>query len=255
MEHLSIEQKFYVDRKRKTHFAPILLFMTTLCFTGAYYLSTVEILPPQIQRVVRKIETQFTITQPAKPKPKPIVKPKRKPKPKKVYDLSEPVKLKAKVDVKEPVKQKKKKVRRVYGVKKVYSKGLGSGGSMSNAVVGKVGNTVNKDFDTTVATKEDLLGQVVSAVTVTAAPKFKERVKAELTEEIRKSGVSGVVKVKVLVDIDGKVKKAIAKNDLGFGTKESAISACLKMEFHPAHRGEDVVAVWITIPVGFEKIC
>ncbi len=259
MGKLSVEQQFFVDRRRHSHFLPILLIVLILFAGFGYYLSTVKILPKPIAKVMRQIETSFTINAPKKPEP---VKPKvEKPKPiaPKVYDLTKPVELKAKED--KIVKPDEKPApRQVYGVKQVYSKGLGAGGSMSDAVVGKLGNTVNKDFDDIKATKKDLKGngdikgEVVSTVTVTQAPAFRKRVQAEVTPEIKASGITGVIKVKILVDIDGLVKEAIVQNDLGSGTAESALKACLQMEFTPAMKGETPVAVWIIIPVKFEKI-
>jgi len=142
-------------------------------------------------------------------------------------------------------------VRAVYGLKRVYSYGIGAGGSLAEAVIGKLGNTIAKDVDTFTVTKEEIKGQIVSTTTVTAAPKFKKSVKPVVTPEMQANKVEGVIKVRVLVDIDGKVKKAVVMNDLGFGTREAALSACLQMEFEPAYRGAEPVAVWIVIPIRF----
>ncbi|MFP4415954.1 MAG: energy transducer TonB [Chitinispirillaceae bacterium] len=70
-----------------------------------------------------------------------------------------------------------------------------------------------------------------------------------LAEKIR-----GGVRVKVLVDIDGKVKKAIILNDLGADASDQALKASLAMEFEPARRGDTPVAVWIVVPVRFVMI-
>ncbi len=88
---------------------------------------------------------------------------------------------------------------------------------------------------------------------ITIAPQFKKRVKAKVNMKIRKKEIEGVVKVKVLVDTDGAVKKLIALNDLGYGTKEAAINAAKKTTFYPAKRGDEKVAVWIVIPYRFQK--
>ena len=118
--------------------------------------------------------------------------------------------------------------------------------------MGKLGNTLEKEVDTVTATKEEIIkGEVVSTTTVTTAPRFKKRVKPEYTQEMLDNKMEGVIKVKVLVDVDGKIKKAIAFNDLGFGSKEIAVKACFKMLFEPAKRGDVPVAVWIIIPIKF----
>ena len=66
--------------------------------------------------------------------------------------------------------------------------------------------------------------------------------------------VEGVVRVKVLVDIDGKVKQAVVLDDLGFGSKEKVAEACFKMLFEPALRGNEPVSVWIMIKFRFEML-
>merc|ERR1712098_527705 len=123
-----------------------------------------------------------------------------KPKDEKPVDLTEKPKLKQKIDDIKPTKVvKKRKVRRVYGLKKVYSSGLGSGGAASNAVVGKFGNTTNKNIDTVTASQEEIKGEVVSITTISIAPKVKRRVTPEYTKEMTKNNVTGQIKMKVLV--------------------------------------------------------
>ena len=261
---ISIEEQFGINRPQKEKkFYLILLAVLLLLLLIALFFQTVEVVSPNLSEKVNAIATSFTLPQ-HKEKPKPKVEkkpkvqkkkaPKKKPtpKPKEVLDLTKNPRLNAKEEV--VTEKPKEKVRAVYGVKKVYSKGLGTGGKMSDAVVGKQGNTTNKSVDTLTATRSDLLGEIAPATTITKAPRFKRRVTPKITKEIRKSGVNGVIKVKVLIDIDGKVKEALAQNDLGFGTKEAAIEACLKMTFSPAYRKKEKVAVWIIIPVRFEKL-
>lgn len=217
------------------------------------YFRTIQPEPQKLEEKIRRINTQFLI------KEKKVALPEKKiekPEKKKPKDDVKPVDLTKKPEMgqKEDDIQKKespKRVRRVYGLRKVYSKGLGAGGALSDAVVGKLGNTLNKDVDTLNATPEDLKGEVVSVTTITSSPRFLKKVKPEYTEEMIKNKIEGVIKVKVLVDIDGKVKKAIALNDLGFGSGERAINACNSMLFEPAMRGNEPVAVWIIIPIKF----
>ena len=249
MEKPALEEYFSDSRSDDAkNFAVLLLIVVLALFAAFYFLSKVEILPPPVQEKITALKTTFSINQEKKkepPKPKPIdlgEKPKVVPVAEIPKDVSE-------------VKAENREVKKVYGLQKVYSTGLGAGGSMADAVVGKFGNTINKDFDTVTASQSALAAkEVVAAASVTQAPSFKKRVKPEITEEIRKNGVSGTIKVKVLVDIDGKVKKAVAQNDLGFGTVQSAIDACFQMEFTPAKIGDEFVAVWITVSVGFEKL-
>lgn len=142
-------------------------------------------------------------------------------------------------------------VRRVYGLRKVYAQGLGSGGAMNDAVIGKLGNTLAKDIDTLSATAAELKGAVVSASTVTRAPRFKNRVKPQYSAAMLERALEGVVKVKVLVDIDGRVKDTRVLSDIGEDSALQACKACAAMEFEPAVRDEQPVAVWIVIPIRF----
>jgi len=141
--------------------------------------------------------------------------------------------------------------RRVFGLRRVYSVGLGSGGLASDAIVAKIGNTIHKEYDTATATEDDIKGVVVSTATVTAAPRFRKIVKPVYTKEMIDRRIEGTVKVRVLVDIDGKVKKAACVNDIGSDSATQAVEATMMMEFDPAMRGNDPVAVWIIIPIKF----
>jgi len=202
------------------------------------------------QAIRTTFELQRTAEKPKPMPPKPIVKKNESQKTEPV-DLTTKPKLAQKTDDPQEPQPDKKPVRRVYGLRKVYSKGIGAGGAMDDAVVGKLGNTINKDFDTTTASEEEIKGRIVSTTTVTKAPRFKKRAKPAYTEAMLEHKVEGVVRVKVLVDVDGKVKKALALNDIGFTAAKQAIQASLQMEFFPAQRGDEPVAVWIVVPIRF----
>jgi len=229
----------------------IILVVTVAAFLAlGLLLNTIKPLREEFYEQAARLRAQFVVEEPPKVEPP---KPEEKPKPKpevKPIDLTNKPEMAQKEDEirKQPPAEK---VRRVYGLKRVYSTGLGSGGSMADAVIGKYGNTLNKDVDTVKATAQDLKGEVVSVTTITAAPRFRKQVKPVYTPEMIEAKVEGVVKVKVLVDIDGRVKQASALNDLGYGTAKMAMEACLQMEFDPAMRGTEPVAVWITIPIRF----
>lgn len=241
-------------------FKIILATILTSSIFFALFLTSIKPVKQKISYKTSVFKTQFIIQEkkliqnkiekktPKKIIPKKIEEKKPEEKP---IDLTKKPELKKKDDdIKEPVK-KEKKVRRIYGLKKIYSKGIGTGGSLSDAVVGKLGNTLIKDIDTITATEEELQGEVVSVTTITTQPKYKKRVKPEYSQEMLDNAVEGIVKVKVLVDIDGKVKKAIALNDIGYGAAKLARQACFKALFEPAKRDGVPVAVWIIIPIRF----
>ncbi len=201
-----------------------------------------KIAPVVVQKAPPKVET---------PKPEPV---KVEPKKAEPIDLTNhPVPAQKIDDVKpEPPPPTAAPVRRVYGLRKVYSTGFGEGGEASDAVIGKLGNTLNAPIDTFVPKKEELKGTVAPVTTVQKYPVMKTQVQPEYTREMRDRGIEGVVRANVLVDIDGKVKKAIVLNDLGYGSKEKVYEACLKLLFDPATRNNEPVAVWIQISFSFE---
>ncbi len=238
----------------------VVLLLCLAAFLGlGLFFGTIEPTVEQVRRAVKTIRTEFLIRE-----EKEISPPPPPPKPEKKIVKEEPVDLTTEPklaqkedDIQEstPKEKSTKKVRRVYGLKKVYSRGLGSGGDMSDAVVGKLGNTLNKDVDTLTATKEDVKGEVVSVTTVTNPPRFRKAVKPEYTKEMLENRVEGTVKVRALIDVDGKAKSAKAQNSLGFGTGSAAEKAIYDSEFHPAVRGEGrPVAVWVVIPVEFRML-
>ncbi len=238
---------------------PVLLVITAaISIGGGLFARRIPPVRRAIEQTAIKIRTEFHFSEPLRkvippPVPKPVVpKPDEKPvdlTKKKLTEELPPI-----IPQTEPEPQPlpdRKPVRKVFGLRKVYSTGLGSGGSMSDAVVGKIGNTINKEYDTVTATESDIRGTVVSTATVTTAPRFRKVVKPEYTPEMIEGKVQGTVKVKVLVDIDGKVKKATCINDIGFNSATQAVKATMAMLFDPAMRGSDPVAVWIIVPIRF----
>lgn len=211
---------------------------------------TVEDLPAVAGRSTRSFRTEFVVRKPPKPEPPPEPPVAREGKPDKP-----PAKTEKNVGDEQTKPEKKPerptKARRVYGLRRVYAKGIGTGGSMSDAVIGKRGNTLDKEVDTLEVTEEELKGRLASAATVERAPRFRKRVRPEYTPAMLENRVQGTVRVRVLVDIDGKVKKAEALNDLGHGAADQAVRACRAMTFEPALRDGAPVAVWITIPIRF----
>lgn len=187
------------------------------------------------------------------PKPAPVPE-KIEPKKTEPVDLTRNPVLAQKIDeVKpEPPAPSPEPVRRVYGLRKVYSTGLGEGGEASDAVIGKLGNTLNAPIDTFTPQKEELKGTVTPVTTVQVRPELKVTARPEYTKEMIAHDVEGVMRANILVDVDGKVKKVIVLNDLGYGSKEKVYDACMKLVFSPALRNNEPVAVWIRFSFTFE---
>ncbi|MBN2035186.1 MAG: energy transducer TonB [Chitinispirillaceae bacterium] len=225
--------------------------------------------PPELieERLAKERQVSFVIEEEKKPElvvqPKPMKEPKPAAPEKKEETPQEPVDLTKKPELNQKIEdptpdntqaQTKKPERRVYGLRKVHAIGLGSGGSASEAVIGKLGNTLATDIDTFTVTKEEVKGTVAPVTRVQTYPKLKAPVKPEYTKEMLENRVEGRVKAHILIDVDGKVKKVVVLNDLGYGTKEKVYEACMKLEFEPALANGKPVAVWFAITFRFEML-
>lgn len=215
---------------------------------GLYFYTVKPLQLTSPERVVRVLKSSFSLQESRQiEKPKPVVN--KKESPVDLTEKAEPAKPPEPPTVEEPPKPRK-----VYGLRRVYATGLGAGGALSEAVIGKLGNTIDKNVDTLVATREDIKGEIVSVTSVTTAPSFRKKTLPEYTREMLDKRIEGVIRVKALVDIDGKVKKALPLNDLGCSAASQALKATLCMEFNPAMRDKEPVAVWIIIPIRFVMI-
>lgn len=203
--------------------------------------------------VIKRLEASFLMAE--TPKPKVVEKPK--PIEKKIPQVIEkptlkPVEEAPVVEEIKPEVPPQEPLRKVYGLRKVYSRGLGAGAGGADAVVAKLGNSLEVPPDTVQATQADLKGEVISATRISQMPVIELGVKPEYTEEMKKNAVQGKVKARVLVDTDGFAKKIIILLDLGYGTREASIEAIRKMRFAPAQLEGRPVAVWIPLTFRFE---
>lgn len=83
-------------------------------------------------------------------------------------------------------------------------------------------------------------------------PKLIKLVKPKYPDIARKAGIEGMVILKILVDVDGKVIDAKVLKSLGnVGCDESAIEAAKKCLFEPALQRDKPVRVWVSYPVRF----
>lgn len=85
------------------------------------------------------------------------------------------------------------------------------------------------------------------------APAIVKRVEPRYPELARKAGVQGKVWVKVLIDKEGKVKKAVIMQGLEV-FHEEAIAAVMQWVFKPAIQQDRPIAVWMAIPISFKLL-
>jgi protein TonB len=77
-------------------------------------------------------------------------------------------------------------------------------------------------------------------------------IRPEYPEIARRAGVEGTVWIKILVDKEGKAKKAVVMKSDAEIFNESAIKAALQYVFTPAMMNNGPVAVWAAVPFKFK---
>ncbi len=142
--------------------------------------------------------------------------------------------------------------RRVYGVRKVYAKGLGKGSAEPSGLVNKLGNTVDGRSDDLIATEADLQGKLAALSSVDQAPEPIRRIKPVYSNEMLKARVRGVVTAYLLVDVDGTVKDVKVTEDIGLDSRQVATRALNGFKFKSAQKNGSPVAVWILHRIRFE---
>jgi protein TonB len=142
--------------------------------------------------------------------------------------------------------------RRVYGVRKVMARGLGSGGAAGAELVVKRGNVLDGVADDLTATEADLQGQLAALSTVERAPEPIHQVKPRYSEQLVTARASGVVTARLLVDGDGSVAAVDVLEDIGHDSAALATRAFKQFRFRPAMRHGEPVAVWIVFRMRFE---
>jgi periplasmic protein TonB len=71
------------------------------------------------------------------------------------------------------------------------------------------------------------------------------------TEEARRNSVSGVVRLRAVLDADGKVRHILVLRGLPDGLSEMAVRAARKIEFRPAVRDGRPVSQYVILEYNF----
>ena len=88
---------------------------------------------------------------------------------------------------------------------------------------------------------------------VTIPPLWLKKIEPEYPSEAKRAGKEGKVVLEATIDVDGKAKGIVIKEDtVGFGCAGAAIQALKASRFIPAKRGEETVAQRIIVPYIFK---
>lgn len=100
-------------------------------------------------------------------------------------------------------------------------------------------------------TKKDEDPDINTFVPVEKFPEIVYSPTPEYPELARRAGITGKVYVKILVDKEGKPKKAVIFKSDSDLFNDAAIAAAMKSAFTPAIQDNKPVTVWIVIPYKF----
>jgi len=138
--------------------------------------------------------------------------------------------------------------KKVFGVakKSLVSKKKG-------AVAAKKGNTLAKTPDKEVLDDDDDESLPIPAeeFLISAMPKVLEEVRPQYPAEEKKKGIEGSVILDILIDAEGKVRKAQVIQSLTPAMDAAAQKAMKEFVFQPAKVGENSVAVKIKYSIRF----
>lgn len=108
--------------------------------------------------------------------------------------------------------------------------------STNNPATTKQGNTLAKQADNEVLSKDDpnALPDTVEEFLVQKMPTLASEVRVEYPSEAKTKGVQGIVVLDLLIDDTGRVRDVRLIEGPGYGLNEAALSAVRDFRFHPA---------------------
>ncbi len=124
---------------------------------------------------------------------------------------------------------------------------------MSQQVAPALGNDIGGQAQITQDIKIESEDPGMDAfVAVEKYPEMVVSVKPEYPEIAKRAGITGRVFVKVLVDKEGKPKRAVVIKTDSDLFNDAAIAAAMKSAFTPALQNNHPIAVWIVLPYKFQ---
>jgi len=107
---------------------------------------------------------------------------------------------------------------------------------------------VTQDIDV----REDAEPGMDEFIPVEKPPQIVTRVMPAYPEMAIRAGLEGTVWVKILVDRDGKPKKAVVVKSTSEIFDQAALDAAMKFVFTPAYMNQGPVKVWVSFPFRFK---
>jgi protein TonB len=208
-----------------------------------------------VHEVNKPVEMQIVQIEPPKPPepppepPKPVEepKPKIKPPPIKVAEVKPPPVAEPPPPIEE-AKEPPKPVPLVVGIS--MSSTTSAGGFAA-----AVGNTAyGKTADKAVAPSEVHAYNAPKYVPPGSAdsdPETADEIRIPYPDEARKAGIEGTVRLRIVVDNEGRVVDAKVLNGPGYGLDQAAREAIKKFRFKPAMKNGEAVSTTLTYSYTF----
>lgn len=126
---------------------------------------------------------------------------------------------------------------------------------VSPALAGETGEGGGGEIQISDDTKLEDDPGMTDFIPVEKPPQIVRSVQPEYPDIARRAGVEGTVWVNILVDKDGKPKKAVVvKEDAAGIFNDAAIAAAMKYQFTPAIMNAGPVKVWVAIKFRFQLV-
>jgi protein TonB len=156
----------------------------------------------------------------------------------------------APIAITKPIPPKAEERRAVFGASR---KSMMDATGDPDAAAVKAGNTVAKapDSDQLRADDADSIPIPTEEYLVTAMPVLETDFRVPYPPEARKAKIQGRVLMKLLIDGEGKVRRALLISGPGFGLNEAAVDAMKNFRFRPARVQDKPVAVEIQFAYNF----
>jgi protein TonB len=114
------------------------------------------------------------------------------------------------------------------------------------------GNKVQITQDIKIQSDEDKEPDINAFIPVEKMPEIVYSVRPDYPDAAKRADIEGTVYVKMLVDKEGKVLKAVVIKSEADILNQPAIDAAMKFVFTPAIQNKKPISVWIVVPFKFQ---
>lgn len=123
-----------------------------------------------------------------------------------------------------------------------YAKGRGNS---------EIVNLLEKSGGTGIELNKSDIPDKIAPIDQTPKPLNQSEARPAYTEEARQNGITGEVRLRILVGTDGAIKKIKVVSGLPYGLSEQAVRATSRLKFNPAMNEGKAIEYWISTSMSF----